>query len=208
VRETTGDEGGTVTAADSRKSARDETGQTLVEYALIIAVVSLGAIVALGFLSGKINELFSKAGNSLNAVAVAAPGGSTGGTTGGGGPTGGTTGGSPPSGGNVNISCVGTCTDSETLTATASWSSGSPTSYTFTWETATSFINGSPDTCDPGGSYGSPSQGPTTQPSGTSTFFTPNQSSGNGDSVRVTVTATNGNGTSSAVTDCVVVENS
>ena len=49
--------------------ARDEeSGQGLVEYALIIAIVSLGAIVALGFLSGKINTLFSKAGNTLNTV--------------------------------------------------------------------------------------------------------------------------------------------
>jgi len=49
--------------------ARDEeSGQGLVEYALIIAIVSLGAVVALGFLSGKINDLFSKAGNSLNTV--------------------------------------------------------------------------------------------------------------------------------------------
>jgi pilus assembly protein Flp/PilA len=49
--------------------ARDEeSGQGLVEYALIIAIVSLGAVVALGFLSGKINGLFSKAGNSLNTV--------------------------------------------------------------------------------------------------------------------------------------------
>jgi Flp pilus assembly pilin Flp len=45
-----------------------ESGQALVEYALIIALVSLAAIVALGFLSGKINELFSKAGNTLNTV--------------------------------------------------------------------------------------------------------------------------------------------
>jgi Flp pilus assembly pilin Flp len=45
-----------------------EQGQALVEYALIIALVSLAAIVALGFLSGKINALFSKAGNTLNTV--------------------------------------------------------------------------------------------------------------------------------------------
>jgi Flp pilus assembly pilin Flp len=48
-----------------------EQGQALVEYALILALVSLAAIVALGFLSGKINTLFSKAGNSLNNVPVA-----------------------------------------------------------------------------------------------------------------------------------------
>ncbi len=45
-----------------------EQGQALVEYALIIALVSLAAIVALTFLSGKINQLFSKAGNTLNTV--------------------------------------------------------------------------------------------------------------------------------------------
>ena len=51
--------------------ARDEeSGQTLVEYALIIAIVGLGAVLALGFLSGKINTLFSKTGNQLNDVPV------------------------------------------------------------------------------------------------------------------------------------------
>jgi len=49
--------------------ARDEeSGQGLVEYALIIALVSLAAVAALGFLSGKINALFSKAGNTLDTV--------------------------------------------------------------------------------------------------------------------------------------------
>ena len=48
--------------------ARDEeSGQTLVEYGLIIAIIALGAVVALTFLSGKINDLFSKTGNKLNA---------------------------------------------------------------------------------------------------------------------------------------------
>ena len=50
-------------------NARDkEDGQTLVEYALIIALVSLAAIAALGFLSGKIQQVFSKAANTLNNV--------------------------------------------------------------------------------------------------------------------------------------------
>jgi Flp pilus assembly pilin Flp len=44
----------------------NESGQTLVEYGLIIAIVALGAVLALGFLSGKINDLFSKTGNKLN----------------------------------------------------------------------------------------------------------------------------------------------
>ncbi len=49
--------------------ARDEeSGQTLVEYGLIIAIVALGAVLALGFLSGRIQNLFSKTGNQLNAA--------------------------------------------------------------------------------------------------------------------------------------------
>ncbi len=43
-----------------------ESGQTLVEYALIITLVSLAAIVALGFFSGKIQAMFSDAGSSLS----------------------------------------------------------------------------------------------------------------------------------------------
>jgi len=43
-----------------------EDGQTLVEYGLIIAIIALGAVVALTFLSSKINDLFSKTGNKLN----------------------------------------------------------------------------------------------------------------------------------------------
>ena len=58
------------TSALTRATARDERGQGLVEYALIIALVSLAAVLALGFLSGKINTLFSKTGNVLNNVAA------------------------------------------------------------------------------------------------------------------------------------------
>jgi Flp pilus assembly pilin Flp len=48
----------------------DESGQGLVEYALIVAVVSLGLIMALTFLKRSIAGLFSKAGNSLGDVHV------------------------------------------------------------------------------------------------------------------------------------------
>ena len=44
----------------------DDQAQGLVEYALIIALVSIGAIAALGFLSGRINTLFSRSGNALD----------------------------------------------------------------------------------------------------------------------------------------------
>ena len=55
-----------VRAQNAWFSARDEeSGQTLVEYALIISLIALACIVALGFLSGKIQQLFSDAGNSL-----------------------------------------------------------------------------------------------------------------------------------------------
>jgi Flp pilus assembly pilin Flp len=55
-----------VRAQNAWFAARDEeSGQTLVEYALIISLVALACILALGFLSGKIQGLFSKAGSSL-----------------------------------------------------------------------------------------------------------------------------------------------
>jgi Flp pilus assembly pilin Flp len=100
-----------------------ESGQSLVEYALIIAIIALGAIVALGFLSGKITSLFSKAGNSVNGVNVAeaAPGG--------GGPVD-----PPPVAGSVAITCAGgTCYNAGTLTASLTGWSGT-TSYTYTWQ--------------------------------------------------------------------------
>jgi Flp pilus assembly pilin Flp len=45
---------------------RDEdSGQTLVEYALIIAVVSLGAVAALTFLRDEIVDIFRDSGSEL-----------------------------------------------------------------------------------------------------------------------------------------------
>jgi pilus assembly protein Flp/PilA len=43
----------------------DESGQDLIEYALIAALIALGAIVAMGSLSGKISNEFNTIGNSL-----------------------------------------------------------------------------------------------------------------------------------------------
>jgi pilus assembly protein Flp/PilA len=195
-----------------RRIHRDESGQGLVEYALIIALVSLAAIVALGFLSGKINDLFSKAGNSLNGVEVAA-----GGTPGGGGPP---PPASAPSGGTVSITSQGGGSqpgfdDFDTLRATTSGWSNDPTSYTYTWETSTNYADpdngGNPpfdgdETCTTLNNYDN-SQGPTTNGSTTNDYVTPSQTTGTADSVRVTVTATNGVGTSTSVSACVVVQN-
>ena len=56
-----------------------EHGQGNVEYALIVALVSLAAVLALGFLSGKINTVFFKSGSAVEAAAGAS-GGAAGGT--------------------------------------------------------------------------------------------------------------------------------
>ena len=43
---------------------RDEEGQGLVEYALIIAVIAIAVIVAMVFLRGQIQNIFSNIGNN------------------------------------------------------------------------------------------------------------------------------------------------
>jgi pilus assembly protein Flp/PilA len=44
---------------------RDEDGQGLVEYALIIAVIAIAVILAMIFLRGQIENIFSNIGNNL-----------------------------------------------------------------------------------------------------------------------------------------------
>jgi pilus assembly protein Flp/PilA len=44
---------------------RDEEGQGLAEYALILALIAILAIVALLFLGGRINTVLSTVGNSI-----------------------------------------------------------------------------------------------------------------------------------------------
>ena len=48
----------------------EEEAQTLTEYALIIAVIAIGVLVALYFLRDQIKNLFSKAGSSIDGIAV------------------------------------------------------------------------------------------------------------------------------------------
>jgi pilus assembly protein Flp/PilA len=44
---------------------REEEGQGLVEYALIIAVIAIAVIVAMIFLRGQLQNIFSNIGNNL-----------------------------------------------------------------------------------------------------------------------------------------------
>ena len=44
----------------------DESGQDLIEYALVAAVIALGAIAAMGTLKNAIGSGFNSVGNSLN----------------------------------------------------------------------------------------------------------------------------------------------
>jgi pilus assembly protein Flp/PilA len=49
----------------SRSSLKREDGQTLAEYALILALIALLVIGAVTFLSGDISSLFSKIGSKI-----------------------------------------------------------------------------------------------------------------------------------------------
>jgi pilus assembly protein Flp/PilA len=48
-----------------RAFLREDDGQGLVEYALIIAVIAIAVIVAMIFLRGQIQNIFSNIGNNL-----------------------------------------------------------------------------------------------------------------------------------------------
>ena len=44
---------------------RDDDGQGLVEYALIIAVIAIAVIVAMAFMRDQLSNIFSNIGNNL-----------------------------------------------------------------------------------------------------------------------------------------------
>jgi Flp pilus assembly pilin Flp len=48
-----------------RRSADDEAGQGLAEYALILALIAIVAIVALIFLGSQVSGILSNVGNSV-----------------------------------------------------------------------------------------------------------------------------------------------
>jgi len=45
---------------------QDESGQDLIEYALVAALIAFGAVVAMGALANDINKAFSTIGTTLN----------------------------------------------------------------------------------------------------------------------------------------------
>lgn len=48
-----------------KRLASDESGATLVEYGLLLALVALAAVVAMGTLGGQVSNLFTSASNDL-----------------------------------------------------------------------------------------------------------------------------------------------
>ena len=48
-----------------RSLLTDESGQDLIEYALIAALIAVSAVAAMGSLSNKISNEFDKVGNSM-----------------------------------------------------------------------------------------------------------------------------------------------
>jgi Flp pilus assembly pilin Flp len=178
---------------------RSERGQTLVEYALIIAVVSLGAVAALTFLRDEIVGVFQDSGSALSEAGAAggatpppppAPGIPTLGT------------------GSVAIDCPGggiDCDENEDATATrgGTWTdNGSAiTGYYFEW-----FVRN--DSCAGGSSWGTvqdrdPNTGTTTNTSEQHDLPDSDPPGPNNDwndySVRVEVHAVNGVGPSTDV---------
>ena len=49
----------------SRRCCRDEQGATLVEYALLLALMGVAAIVALVFLGGSVSNTLNSVGSSI-----------------------------------------------------------------------------------------------------------------------------------------------
>lgn len=47
---------------------RDDSGQDLIEYALVAALIALGAVVAIGTLGNDISNLFNNVGSTLTSA--------------------------------------------------------------------------------------------------------------------------------------------
>ncbi len=49
---------------------REDSGQDLIEYALIAAVIALSAVVGMGSVAKALNDIFSTVGEKINAYIV------------------------------------------------------------------------------------------------------------------------------------------
>ena len=56
-----------------RRFRRDESGQDLIEYALLVALISLVCVVALTDAGTQVNNIFTAIKNKLTSAAAAAP---------------------------------------------------------------------------------------------------------------------------------------
>ena len=52
----------------ARLFARDQDGQGLVEYALILGLIAIGAIIALSFMAGGVGNVFEMVSDNLEAI--------------------------------------------------------------------------------------------------------------------------------------------
>jgi pilus assembly protein Flp/PilA len=52
--------------ATFRSLLADDEGATLVEYSLVVALISVACIVAITYLGGKVKSIFSTIGNSVS----------------------------------------------------------------------------------------------------------------------------------------------
>ena len=50
----------------SARLLREESGQDLIEYALVVAIIALAAVVSMHTLANDINNAFGTVGNDLN----------------------------------------------------------------------------------------------------------------------------------------------
>lgn len=57
-----------------QKFLKDESGATMVEYAILVALISVAAIVIIVAVGQQVNEAFTRVSNELTAGGVAPPG--------------------------------------------------------------------------------------------------------------------------------------
>jgi pilus assembly protein Flp/PilA len=66
---------------DRLKALKDESGQDLIEYALVVALIAFAATVGMRTVANNINTAFSNLATTLSGAVAPTTGGGTGGTT-------------------------------------------------------------------------------------------------------------------------------